>query len=81
MIINKCDRCGAIIEDPEKNENVFGAIIKDIKNAVYQQITYGVSKYVNDEYPQRLDLCEDCQKSLNEWLKQGVTNETTKTTN
>lgn len=78
MTIKKCDRCGAIIEDPEKNINVFDAIAEAIKNAVYQSITYGVNKYVDGEFSQRLDLCEDCQKSLNEWLNvptKGVTNE------
>lgn len=78
MIINKCDRCGAIIEDPEKNKNIFEALTDAIQNVVYQQITYGVSKYVDCEYSQRLDLCEDCQKSLKEWLSvptKGVTHE------
>ena len=76
MIINKCDRCGAIIEDPEKNKNIFDALTEAIQNAVYQQITYGVSKYVDGGYSQRLDLCDDCQKSLKEWLNvptKGVT--------
>lgn len=68
MIITKCDRCGAIIEDPKKNKNIFNALIEAIQNEVYQQITYGVSKYVDGGFSRRLDLCKDCQKSLNEWL-------------
>lgn len=69
MNITKCDRCGAIIEDKNKKyNNVFDAISEAIKNAVFQQITYGICKYVDGENPQRLDLCQDCQTSLNKWL-------------
>ena len=68
MLISKCDRCGAIISDPEKSKNVFDAITEAIKNAVFQQITYGVCKYVDGAFSQRLDLCQDCQTSLHKWL-------------
>ena len=41
MLITKCDRCGAIIEDKNKKcNNVFDAISEAIKNAVYSQILY-----------------------------------------
>lgn len=69
MIITKCDRCGAIIDNKTKSHNnIFEAITEAIKNATFQQITYGVCKYVDGNNSERLDLCQDCQTSLNKWL-------------
>ncbi len=46
----KCDRCGALYEEPYA--------IPDIR----------IHKYKHHYGEERLDLCDNCQKKLEDWL-------------
>lgn len=69
MTIKKCDRCGAIIEDPKKSKNVFDAITDVLKRMTTYEITYKITQCVDGvPKPYNLDLCEPCQDELKQWL-------------
>lgn len=69
MTIKKCDRCGAIIEDPKRNKNVFDAMRDAIKKLTCYEITYKITRFIDGE-PEvcYMDLCEKCNQDLKEWL-------------
>lgn len=69
MIVHKCDRCGAIIEDHKKNKNIFDAISDAIKRLTEYETTYEIKKRVDGVLePGSLDFCEKCYNDLKEWL-------------
>lgn len=71
MTIKKCDRCGA--EITEKHQNIFDRINDTLNDMLGgDKTTYEIKKYV-DHMAYDVDLCEDCQKSFNEWLDGGLT--------
>lgn len=59
MDVKKCDRCGEIIECKS---------IEDKSNMLFvyeTSIVYDITKALKT----KADLCDECTKKLNEWLK------------
>lgn len=77
MKILKCDRCGHLM--PERKETVvslgdmFTALGEVINDAV-NLLTGKAQRYeIAKRDGEKIDLCPDCQKSLNNWMKYGKT--------
>ena len=62
MVITRCDRCGAVIE--EKKESLF----QRITDALTHKTTYSITKYFGGE-GHLIDLCESCKEKLHEFLQ------------
>lgn len=68
MTIKKCDRCKAEILPPAPSKNFFEALDKFIQSFGDDETTFKISKCIDGDVYQEYDLCEDCQKKLEEWL-------------
>ncbi len=64
-----CDRCGVVLEDNERlgDARKFG-IAKSVR---YRMTFFKHWDIKHGEVRTEFDLCEDCRKSLDKWLKEG----------
>ena len=62
MVIKKCDRCGAVIEEKKKS------FFQRITDSLAHKTTYVISKSVGGEV-YLVDLCESCEEKLHEFLQ------------
>ena len=66
MIIKKCDRCGATIEDPKKS--LYDLIHEVFSNIVNDEIEYTIQCEINHKLTETIDLCEGCKLDFISWL-------------
>lgn len=64
--IKKCDRCG-ISYEPRK-ETAVDNLAKAL--AAFMRSPFAASVYV-EQMTEKVDLCEDCRKSLEDWFRAG----------
>lgn len=69
MKIKKCDRCKAEILPPVPPKNVFEALGQKINEILSYEVEYRITKLMDGIPRIDFDLCEDCQKKLQEWLR------------
>lgn len=67
MKITKCDRCGKIFEpSPDTIISADGMRIMYPLKLTFETTNVSSFAYVTDS--KELDICDDCQKSLRDWL-------------
>lgn len=70
MIIHKCDRCGAEIEEEEKSVGVqlVEALNQMVETLSGKQKTHDLVLYDIRKDPRRVDLCAECKEDLYAWF-------------
>ena len=73
MKVRKCDRCGKIIEPEVKKARSISEMLGDITKTITDAVCVltGVTIYSVYADKEPADLCKECMKSFNNWMKYG----------